>query len=78
MAESKRVIVFYESTHRIEKALESIEKFCGPERMIIVAREITKIYEEFVRGSVLDAREHFKNNPDRVRGEFVVIVAPRT
>ncbi|MEK7460522.1 MAG: 16S rRNA (cytidine(1402)-2'-O)-methyltransferase [Patescibacteria group bacterium] len=77
MAESKRVIVFYESTHRIEKALESIEKFCGPERKIIVAREITKIYEEFVRGSVLDAREHFKNNPDRVRGEFVVIVAPK-
>ena len=77
IAESRRVMVFYESTHRIEKALESLEKFCGPERNIIVARELTKIYEEFVRGPVADARTHFIQNPDRVRGEFVVIVEGR-
>lgn len=74
IANSKRVMVFYESTHRIEKALESLEKFCGGERYIIVAREITKIYEEFARGTVAEVRAHFAQNSDRVRGEFVVIV----
>ena len=77
IAESKRVMAFYESPHRIEKALESLEKFCGADRGIIVARELTKIYEEFVRGTVAEARAHFTKNPDRVRGEFVVIVRGR-
>ncbi|MEK7568587.1 MAG: 16S rRNA (cytidine(1402)-2'-O)-methyltransferase [Patescibacteria group bacterium] len=76
IAESKRVMAFYESPHRIEKALESLEKFCGADRGVIVARELTKIYEEFVRGTVAEARAHFAQKPDRVRGEFVVIVAP--
>lgn len=76
IAESKRVMAFYESPHRIEKSLESLEKFCGADRGVIVARELTKIYEEFVRGTVAEARDHFAQNPDRIRGEFVVIVAP--
>lgn len=75
IADSERVMAFYESTHRIEKALESLEKFCGAGRHIIVAREITKIYEEFARGSVTEIRQHFNDNQDRVRGEFVVIVS---
>ncbi len=74
IAESKRVMAFYESPHRILKALESLEKFCGVDRGIIVARELTKVYEEFVRGTIAEARAHFAQNPDRVRGEFVVIV----
>jgi len=77
IAESKRVMAFYESPHRIEKALESLEKFCGADRGIIVARELTKIYEEFVRGTVAEARAHFAKNPDHIRGEFVVIISPR-
>lgn len=74
IAASSRVMVFYESPHRIEKALESLEKFCGVERGVIVARELTKIHEEFVRGTAAEVRAHFTKNPDRVRGEFVVIV----
>ena len=77
ISESTRVMAFYESPHRIEKALESLEKFCGAERKIIIARELTKIYEEFVRGTVAEAREHFSKNPDRLRGEFVVIIEPK-
>ncbi len=73
---SSRVMAFYESPHRILKTLESLEKFCGAERRVIIGRELTKIYEEFVRGTVAEVREHFTRNPDRVRGEFVVIVAP--
>lgn len=74
IAISKRVIAFYESPHRVLKTLDSLEKFCGGERNIVVARELTKIYEEFVRGTVADVRAHFAMHPDRVRGEFVVIV----
>jgi 16S rRNA (cytidine1402-2'-O)-methyltransferase len=77
IAESTRVMAFYESPHRIEKALESLEKFCGIERKIIVARELTKIYEEFASGTVGEVREHFTKNLDRLRGEFVVIVEGR-
>lgn len=74
MAITERVVVFYESPHRIIKTLVSLEKFCGAERGVVVARELTKIYEEFVRGTIAQAREHFARNEDRVRGEFVVIV----
>lgn len=77
IADSSRVMAFYESPHRIEKAFESLEKFCGAERKIIVARELTKIYEEFVRGTVAEVKVHFAENPDRLRGEFVVIVEPK-
>lgn len=74
IAVSKRVMAFYESPHRIEKTLESLEKFCGKERRIILARELTKIHEEFVRGTVSDVRAYFVAHPDHIRGEFVVIV----
>lgn len=74
IATSSRLMVFYESPHRIEKALESLEKFCGGSRNIIVARELTKIHEEFVRGTTSEVRAHFMSHPDRIRGEFVVIV----
>ncbi|HAT68850.1 MAG: 16S rRNA (cytidine(1402)-2'-O)-methyltransferase [Candidatus Yonathbacteria bacterium RIFOXYC2_FULL_47_9] len=77
IAASSRVMAFYESPHRIEKALESLEKFCGADRGVIVARELTKIHEEFVRGTATEVRAHFTQNPDRVRGEFVVIVEGR-
>lgn len=74
IADSSRVMAFYESPHRIEKTFESLEKFCGTTRGIIVARELTKIYEEITRGTVAEVHAHFTENPDRVRGEFVVIV----
>ncbi|MBI5078311.1 MAG: 16S rRNA (cytidine(1402)-2'-O)-methyltransferase [Candidatus Yonathbacteria bacterium] len=78
IANSARVMVFYESPHRILKALESLEKFCEAERGVIVARELTKIYEEFSRGTVGEVRAYFTQNPDHVRGEFVVIVRGRS
>lgn len=76
IAVAERMMVFYESPHRMEKTLDSLEKFCGAERQIIVAREITKIYEEFVRGTVAEVKAHFAKNTDRMRGEFVVMVQP--
>jgi len=74
IAESKRTIAFYESPHRIMKTLESLVQHCGDGRKVVVARELTKIYESFIEGSPLEVLNNFKDNPDTVRGEFVVLV----
>lgn len=78
IASSERTAVFYESPHRIEKALESLAKFLEPNRQIAVARELTKIYEEFVSGTPAEVAEYFKKNQDKVRGEFVVMVSAKS
>jgi 16S rRNA (cytidine1402-2'-O)-methyltransferase len=74
IAEAKRTMVFYESPHRILKALESLVKYC-PKKKVCVARELTKIYEEFKTGSPAEVLEYFNKNKDRQRGEFTVIVS---
>lgn len=75
--DAKRTMVFYESPHRILKTLESLVKFCSKEnqKKVCVARELTKIYEEFVTGTSEEVLEYFNKNPDKQRGEFTVIVA---
>ncbi len=75
IAASKRTVVFYESPHRILKTLASCGKHM-PDRRIILARELTKIYEEFLSGTALELEARFALHPDTVRGEFVVLVAP--
>ncbi len=77
IAESKRTMVFYESPHRIIKTLESLVKFCPKEnqKKVCVARELTKIYEEFVSGTPPEVLEYFIKNKEKQRGEFTVIVA---
>ncbi len=72
--ESKMTSVFYESVHRIEKTLESLSKTLGEHRKIVIARELTKMHEEVVRGTVLEIKKYFETNADHLRGEFVVIV----
>ncbi len=74
IALSKRTVVFYESPHRIEKTLESLTKFLVFTQRICVSREITKIHEEHVIGTAQEVALHYKAHPDRVRGEFVVVV----
>ena len=74
IAESKRTMAFYESPHRILKTLESLVKFC-PNKKVCIARELTKIYEEFVTGTPSEILEYFNKNKEKQRGEFVVIVA---
>ena len=77
IAESKRTIVFYESVHRIEKTLESLSEHLSEERKIAIARELTKIHEELVRGSAKEVRNYFGKKRDKIRGEFVVIIEGR-
>ncbi|KKU50399.1 MAG: Ribosomal RNA small subunit methyltransferase I [Parcubacteria group bacterium GW2011_GWA1_47_10] len=74
IAESKRTTAFYESPHRILKTLESLVKFC-PNKKMCVARELTKIYEEFKTGAPAEVLDYYLKNPDKQRGEFTVIVA---
>ncbi len=74
IAVSERTMVFYESPHRILKTLESLEKFC-PNKKVCVARELTKIYEEFKTGSPSEVLEYFMKNKEKQRGEFTVIVS---
>lgn len=74
IAESKRTMIFYESPHRILKTLESLKKF-APEKKVTICRELTKIYEETINGAPEELLGYFKLNPEKVRGEFVVMVS---
>jgi 16S rRNA (cytidine1402-2'-O)-methyltransferase len=74
MAQEERTIVLYESPHRIIKTLEQIVEFIGPDRQVLVAREITKLHEQMHRGSAEQVLIQFQNQPDKVRGEMVVII----
>jgi 16S rRNA (cytidine1402-2'-O)-methyltransferase len=66
-------VVYFESPHRVIKNLELLEKF-SPEKNVILGREITKMFEEIVRGKVGEVLKYFKENEDKVKGEFVIIV----
>ena len=74
MAESKRTTIFYESPHRTMKALESLHKFI-PDRKIVITRELTKIFEQIVSGTPAEVLKYFTDHPDKIKGEFVVLVS---
>ncbi len=76
MSASKRVSVFYESTHRVMKTLASLDTYMK-DCKVVIAREITKQFEEFVSGTPAEVFEYFTTNNDKQRGEFVVIVTPQ-
>ncbi len=76
IANSKRVMVFYESTHRILKTLASLSEY-APNFKVVIGREITKQFEQFVEGTPSEVLEYFTVNKDKQRGEFVVIVEPK-
>ncbi len=73
LLEEKRTTVFYESPHRITKSLQMIKDILGENRKVVIGRELTKKFEEFVRGSVTEVLEHFEKNTPK--GEFVLIIA---
>jgi 16S rRNA (cytidine1402-2'-O)-methyltransferase len=70
-----RVVVYYEAPHRLPATLADLRELCG-DRQIVVARELTKLYEEFVRGSVTEVMASFAGR--EVKGEIVLLVAPST
>ena len=73
LLEEKRTTIFYESPHRIVKTLTLIKELLGDDRKVCIGRELTKKFEEHVRGTVAEVLAHFETNEPR--GEFVLLVA---
>ena len=71
--ETARTLIFYEAPHRILETLADMESVWGPELRVAVARELTKIHEEFLRGTVTEARRELAGR-DRIRGEITLLV----
>ncbi|MBR9830663.1 16S rRNA (cytidine(1402)-2'-O)-methyltransferase [Acidiluteibacter ferrifornacis] len=72
LAEEERTIVFYESTHRIVKSLSQMAEYFGAERKASVSRELTKMHEETVRGTLTELAQYYTDHISK--GEFVVVV----
>lgn len=73
LSEETRTMVFYESPHKLLKTLSQFVTYFGPKRSISVSRELTKMYEETIRGTISEVLEHFENKSPK--GEFVIVVA---
>ena len=75
ISQEKKTVVIYESPHRLEKTLLSLSEVLDPKREVIVAREITKIYESYVNGTIEEVVNYFNNNKDKIKGEIVIIIS---
>lgn len=75
LANEERTMIFYESPHRLLKTLVQFEEYFGVERRISVSRELTKMFEETVNGSVKEVIAHFVDK--EVKGEIVIVVEGR-
>lgn len=72
LAEEKRTMIFYESPYRLVKTLTQFSEIFGPERPVSVCREISKVHEESVRGTLAEVTQHFTENEPR--GEIVIVL----
>ena len=72
LAKEERTMVFYESPYRVLKTLQQFAEFIGEDRQVSVSREITKKFEETVRGTVSEVLTHFENKDPK--GEFVIVL----
>jgi len=75
LAEEERTLVIYESPHRLLKLLGELEEYMGGRRYVAVARELTKKFEEVIRGTIEEVELIFETRED-IKGEIVVVVAP--
>ncbi len=75
LSEEERTIILYESPHRLIKTLNEILEIFG-DREIAVAKELTKIHEEFFRGKISEVLK--KLTPDKIKGEFVIVISGKT
>ena len=73
LASETRTIIFYESPHKLLKTLTQFIEYFGGERNISISRELSKLHEETIRGSVTELLKHFEAKP--VKGELVIVVA---
>ncbi|NAS12445.1 16S rRNA (cytidine(1402)-2'-O)-methyltransferase [Poritiphilus flavus] len=73
LAEESRTLIFYESPYKLLKTLSDLSEYFGADRRVSVSRELTKLYEETIRGTLEEVQEHFKNKAPK--GELVIVVA---
>ncbi|MDX1277331.1 16S rRNA (cytidine(1402)-2'-O)-methyltransferase [Oceanihabitans sediminis] len=73
LAEETRTMIFYESPHKLVKTLSHFSEYFGEDRQVSVSRELTKLYEETLRGTAKEVLEHYTNKPPK--GEIVIVVA---
>ena len=73
MAQSSRTTLLYEAPHRLQETLAELAEIYGSNHPVCVAREISKLHEEYFRGSLAQAQEHFASP----KGEIVLVVAPK-
>ena len=73
LADESRTTVLYVSPHKLQKTLQDIALYFGPERRISISRELSKVYEETRRGSVQSILEHYTKHP--AKGEIVVVIS---
>lgn len=73
LADEERTMIFYESPYRVVKCLEQFAEVFGPQRRVSVSRELTKKFEQTVRGTVAEVLEHFRTTEPK--GEFVIVLA---
>ena len=73
LAEETRTMIFYESPHKLIKTLTNFFDYFGDDRQVSVSRELTKLYEETIRGTVKEVLEHYTNKPPK--GEIVICVS---
>jgi 16S rRNA (cytidine1402-2'-O)-methyltransferase len=77
VADERRTMIFYEAPHRIADSLVDVEAVLGAGRRVVLAREITKLHEEFLRGTVAEVRAAVAAR-EGLRGEMVLLVAGAT
>ncbi len=73
LAEETRTMIFYESPHKLLKTLTHFAEYFGEDRLISVSRELTKLYEETIRGTVKEVLQHYTEKPPK--GEIVIVVS---
>ncbi len=76
MSAASATSIFYEAPHRLKKTLSRMKTVFKPDRQIVLARELTKIHEEYLRGTISELTAYFEENEPR--GEFVVLVSPNS
>ncbi len=75
MEGNHRISIAYESPHRITKTLESLTELLHDDREVVIGRELTKMFEQVVRGTAMEVKTYFEENPGKVKGEFVLLIS---
>ena len=73
LVDEERTMIFYESPYRVLKTLQQLAEVMGPDRQVSACREISKVHEESVRGTLAEVIAHFQEHDPR--GEFVIVLA---